>query len=101
MTTNAPARRRAQPARRRRAALAASSALALAAALAAVIACLATPAAAHGYLAVPKSRNKIAHERGEYYVSACLRVLEEDEEEEEAAASRSRAERGESFCPKI
>jgi hypothetical protein len=33
-------------------------------ALAAVV-----PADAHGYLAVPKSRNKIAHERGEYYVS--------------------------------
>lgn len=39
------------------------------------LAVLAQPADAHGYLAVPKSRNKIAHERGEYYVSAVV-VLE-------------------------
>lgn len=49
----------------RRPALAAAAAAVALTLLAAAVA----PADAHGYLAVPKSRNKIAHERGEYYVS--------------------------------
>lgn len=63
-----PARRSLSPAAAPRHSAAAAPLL-LAALLLALLAFLAQPADAHGYLAVPKSRNKIAHERGEYYVS--------------------------------